>query len=46
MQVRRGGGLLRRAHPETTSAGYDVSGDALERHASHQVAGFSAGWPS
>jgi hypothetical protein len=23
---------------------YDVSGEALERHASHQVAGFLSGW--
>jgi hypothetical protein len=30
--------------PETTLASYDMSGDALERHASHQVAGFLAGW--
>src|SRR3954466_4824999 len=36
--------LLRHARPETTLASYDISGDALERHASHQVAGFCAGW--
>jgi integrase/recombinase XerC/integrase/recombinase XerD len=36
--------LLRHARPETTLASYDISGDALERHASHQVAGFLAGW--
>jgi integrase/recombinase XerD len=38
--------LLRHARPETTLASYDISGDALERHASHQVAGFLAGWAS
>jgi integrase/recombinase XerD len=32
--------------PETTLASYDISGDALERHASHRVAGFLAGWAS
>ena len=31
--------LLRHTRPETTLASYDISGDALERHASHQVAG-------
>jgi integrase/recombinase XerD len=36
--------LLRHARPETTLASYDITGDALERHASHQVAGFLAGW--
>src|SRR3954466_3286898 len=36
--------LLRHARPETTLASYDISPDALERHASHQVAGFLAGW--
>lgn len=36
--------LLRHARPETTPASCDISGDALERHASHQVAGFLAGW--
>jgi len=36
--------LLRHSRPETTVASYDVSGDALERHASHQIAGFLAGW--
>jgi integrase/recombinase XerD len=38
--------LLRHARPETTLTSYDISGDALERHASHQVAGFLAGWAS
>ena len=38
--------LLRHARPETTLASYDISGDALERHASHQVASFHAGWAS
>jgi integrase/recombinase XerD len=38
--------LMRHARPETTLASYDISGDALERHASHQVAGFLAGWAS
>src|SRR4051794_24984410 len=38
--------LLRHARPETTLASYDISPDALERHASHQVAGFLAGWAS
>ena len=27
-------------------ASYDISGDALEGHASHEVAGFLAGWTS
>jgi integrase/recombinase XerD len=36
--------LLRHTRPETTLASYDITGDALERHASHQVAGFLAGW--
>jgi hypothetical protein len=36
--------LLRHIRPETTLASYDIRGDALERHASHQVAGFLAGW--
>ena len=36
--------LLRHARAETTLASYDISGDALERHASHQVADFLAGW--
>jgi integrase/recombinase XerD len=36
--------LLRHARPETTLGSYDVSGEALERHASHQVAGFLSGW--
>jgi integrase/recombinase XerC/integrase/recombinase XerD len=36
--------LLRHTRPETTLASYDISGDALERHASPQVAGFLAGW--
>src|SRR3954469_10565417 len=35
--------LLRHARPETTLASYDISPDALERHASHQVAGVLAG---
>jgi integrase/recombinase XerD len=38
--------LLRHARPETTLGSYDISGDALERHASHQIAGFLAGWAS
>jgi integrase/recombinase XerD len=38
--------LLRHARPETTLASYDISGDALEGHASHRVAGFLAGWAS
>jgi hypothetical protein len=36
--------LLRHARPETTLGSYDITGEALERHASHQVAGFLAGW--
>ena len=36
--------LLRHARPETTLGSYDITGKALERHASHQVAGFLAGW--
>jgi integrase/recombinase XerD len=36
--------LLRHSRPETTIASYDIAGDSLERHASHQVAGFLAGW--
>jgi integrase/recombinase XerD len=36
--------LLRHARPETTIASYDMGGEALERHASHQVAGFLAGF--
>jgi integrase/recombinase XerD len=36
--------LLRHSRPETTVASYDVNGDVLERHASHQIAGFLAGW--
>ena len=36
--------LLRHARTETTLASYDLSGEQLERHASHQVAGFLAGW--
>jgi integrase/recombinase XerD len=35
--------LLRHARPETTLGSYDITGEALERHASHQVAGFLAG---
>jgi integrase/recombinase XerD len=38
--------LLRHARPETTLGSYDITGDALERHASHQLAGFLAGWAS
>ena len=36
--------LLRHTRPETTPANYDICGDAPERHASHQVFGFLAGW--
>lgn len=36
--------LLRHARPETTIQSYDIGGDGLERHASHQVAGFLAGF--
>ena len=36
--------LLRHSRPGTTVASCDVNGDALERHAPHQVAGFLAGW--
>jgi integrase/recombinase XerD len=36
--------LLRHARPETTIMSYDLGGDGLERHASHQVAGFLAGF--
>jgi integrase/recombinase XerC/integrase/recombinase XerD len=36
--------LLRHARSETTLQSYDLTGDQLERHASHQVAGFLAGW--
>jgi integrase/recombinase XerD len=36
--------LLRHSRPESTAASYDVNGDALDRHASHQVTGFLAGW--
>ena len=36
--------LLRHARPETTLGSYDITGEALERQASHQVAGFLAGW--
>lgn len=36
--------LLRHSRTETTLLSYDLSGDQLERHASHQVAGFLAGW--
>jgi integrase/recombinase XerC/integrase/recombinase XerD len=36
--------IQRHTRPETTLTSYDISGDALERHASHQVAGFLAGW--
>ena len=37
---------LPHARPETTLGSYDITGEALERHASHQVAGFLAGWAS
>lgn len=34
-----------RVHPRmSTLASYDISGDALGRHASHQVPRFVAGW--
>ncbi|TKJ31218.1 tyrosine-type recombinase/integrase [Blastococcus sp. CCUG 61487] len=36
--------LLRHAKPQTTIDAYDVGGDGLDRHASHQVAGFLAGF--
>ena len=36
--------LLHHARAETTLGSYDITGEALERHASHQVAGFLAGW--
>jgi hypothetical protein len=36
--------LLRHARPGTTLSSYDITGEALERHASHQVAGFLTGW--
>jgi integrase/recombinase XerD len=36
--------LLRHASSETTLGSYDITGEALERHAPHQVAGFLAGW--
>lgn len=32
--------LLRHAKPESTMRAYDVAGKSLERHASHQLAGF------
>lgn len=35
--------LLRHAKPESTLRAYDIAGDQLERHASHQIAGFFAG---
>ncbi len=38
--------LLRHARPETTLGSYDITGEALERHASHQVAGFSLAGPA
>jgi hypothetical protein len=38
--------LSRHARPETTLASYDISGDALEWHASHPVVGLLAGWAS
>ena len=37
-------GLLRHAHSETTLGSYDITSEALERHAPYQVAGFLAGW--
>jgi hypothetical protein len=36
----------RPARSETTPASYDISPDALEQPACHQVAGFLAGWAS
>lgn len=36
--------VLRHARAETTLGSYDITGEALERHASHQIAGFLAGW--
>lgn len=36
--------LLRHARSDTTLRSYDLTGEQLERHASHQVAGFLAGW--
>jgi hypothetical protein len=36
--------LRRHDRPETTLTSFDITGEALERHASHQVAGFLAGW--
>jgi integrase/recombinase XerD len=36
--------LLRHSRPETTIQSYDIGGEGLERHASHQVAGFLAGF--
>jgi integrase/recombinase XerC/integrase/recombinase XerD len=38
--------LFRHARPQATLASYDISGDALEWHASRRVAGFLAGWPA
>src|SRR3954451_18631343 len=38
--------LVGHARPETTLGSHDITGEALERHASHQVAGFLAGWPA
>jgi integrase/recombinase XerD len=32
--------LLRHVKSETTLKAYDISGDQLERHAAHQIAGF------
>ena len=37
--------LLRHARPETTLGSYDITGEALERHASHHVAGVYADNP-
>lgn len=36
--------LLRHARPTTTLQSYDIAGEQLERHASHQVSGFLAGF--
>jgi hypothetical protein len=40
-----GPAFLKRLPGEPATLGsYDITGEALERHASHQVAGFLAGW--
>lgn len=36
--------LMRHARSETTLRSYDMGAEVLERHASHQIAGFLAGW--